>query len=97
MGSVNYDGKQPVKVEAHKIGSESYYITDVENKKYNLSNLASGLYEIWGFEVLNTRDPDVYFSGIWYPYSRAAQFALYPDTVEVRARWDIEGINLYFE
>ena len=97
LGSVNYDGKQPVKVEAHKIGSESYYITDVENKKYNLSNLASGLYEIWGFEVLNTRDPDVYFSGIWYPYLRAAQFAMYPDTVEVRARWDIEGINLYFE
>ena len=97
LGLVNYDGKQPVKVEAHKIGIESYYITDVENKKYNLSNLASGLYEIWAFEVLNTRDPDVYFSGIWYPYRRAAQFAMYPDTVEVRARWDIEGINLYFE
>ena len=97
LGSVSYDGKQSVKIEAHKIGSESYYMTDVENKKYNLSNLVSGLYEIWAFEVLNTRDPDVYFSGIWYPYRRAAQFAMYPDTVEVRARWDIEGINLYFE
>ena len=97
LGYVNYDGKQPVKIEAHKIGSESFYITDVENKNFNLSNLASGLYEIWGFEVLNTRDTDVYFSGIWNPYHRAAQFALYPDTVEVRARWDIEGININFE
>ena len=69
----------------------------MENNKYNLSNLASGLYEIWGFEVLNTLDPDVYFSGTWNPYRRAAQFAMYPDTVEVRARWDIEGINLNFD
>ncbi len=97
LGFVNYDGKEPVKVEAHKIGTESYYISDVENKKFHLSNIASGLYEIWGFEVINLLDPNVYFSGTWNPHRRAAQFSIYPDTVEVRTRWDIEGINLNFK
>ena len=94
---MNYNDAQPIKVKAHKIGSELYYIADVVNQEFNISNLSSGLYELWGFEVLNTLNPDVYFSGIWNPYHRAAQFALYPDTVEVRARWNIEGININFE
>ena len=62
-----------------------------------LSNLVSGLYEIWAFEVLNTRDPDVYFSGNWNPYQRAAQFAIYPDTIDVRVRWDVEDIIIDFK
>ncbi len=94
---MNYDNKQSVKVEAHKIGSESYYIADVVNQQFNLSNLPSGLYELWGFEVFNTLDPDVYFSGLWTPYHRAAQFAIYPDTIDVRVRWDVEGIIINFE
>ena len=97
IGTVNYEGKQPVKVKAHKIGSELYYIADVVNQQFNLSNLASGLYELWGFEVLNTLDPDVYFSGLWAPYHRAAQFAMYSDTIDVRLRWDIGGIIIDFK
>ena len=97
IGTVNYDDKRPVKVEAHKIGSESYYFADVVNQQFNLSNLPSGLYELWGFEVFNTLDPDVYFSGLWAPYHRAAQFAIYPDTIDVRVRWDVEGIIINFE
>ena len=97
IGTVNYDDEQPIKVNAHKIGSESYYIADVVNQQFNLSNLPSGLYEIWGFEVLNTLDPDVYFSGLWAPYQHAAQFAMYPDTIDVRLRWDIEGIIIDFK
>jgi len=97
IGAVNYNDKHPIKVEAHKIGSESYYISDVVNKEFNLLNLPAGLYELWGFEVLNTLDPDVYFSGIWFPYHRAAQFAMYPDTIDVRVHWDVEGIIIDFE
>ena len=37
---------------------------------------------------------DVYFSGTLSPYKRAARFGFYPDTIEVRARWLIEEVNL---
>ena len=64
---------------------------------FQLLNLASGLYELLGFEVLNTLNPNIYFSGLWEPYRRAARFTMYPDTIDVRARWDVEGIIIDFE
>ena len=97
LGSIEYDGREPIKIEAQNIINNSYYFTDVEIKKFKLLNLPAGLYELWGFEVLNTLDPDVYFSGLWEPYHRAARFATYIDTIEVRARWDVEGIIINFE
>ena len=42
-------------------------------------------------------NPNIYFSGLWQPYRRAARFQHYVDTVDVRARWDIEGIIINFE
>ena len=93
---MNYDDIQDIKVEAHKIGSESYYISDVVDQQFNLTNLASGLYELWGFEVLNTMNPDIYFSGLWVPHHRAERFKIYPDTIDVRVRWDVENIIIDF-
>jgi hypothetical protein len=97
LGFVNYEDKYPLKIEAHQIGSESYYIADVNNHKFEFINLSSGLYELWGFEALNNLDGNVYHSGLWTPYHRAAKFAFYPDTIDVRARWDVEGVNINFE
>jgi CTP:phosphocholine cytidylyltransferase-like protein len=97
MGFVNYDDNYPIKIEAQKIGSDSKYFVNVNNKKYKFSNLSSGLYKLWGFEEINYLDGEVYNSGIWSPYQRAAKFALYPDTIDVRARWDVEGVNINFE
>ena len=97
LGFVNYEDKYPLKIEAHQIGSESYYIADVNNHKFEFINLSPGLYELWGFEALNNRDGNVYHSGLWAPYHRAAKFAFYSDTIDVRARWDVEGVNINFE
>ena len=94
---MNYDDKHPLKIEAHQIGSESNYMVDVKNHKFELINLSPGLYELWGFEALNNRDGNVYHSGLWEPYHRAAKFAFYSDTIDVRARWDVEGVNINFE
>ena len=55
------------------------------------------MYKLWGFEEINDLDGEVYNSGIWSPYQRAAKFVFYPDTIDVRARWDVEGVNINFE
>lgn len=62
---------------------------------FELSKLPPGNYLVTGFEMLGT-DPDVYFSGLWEPYHRSARVTAYPDTVEVRAHWIVEGIDLDF-
>ena len=97
LGLINYDDDNPIIIEAQKIGSDTKYFANVFNKKYMFSNLSPGLYKLWGFEEINDLDGEVYNSGIWSPYQRAAKFALYPDTIDVRARWDVEGVNIDFE
>ena len=97
LGTVKYEGKEPLLVEAQDIINNEVFIAQVNKQKFKLENLRAGVYKLWAFEVLHTIEPGTYFSGIWEPYSRAARFALYPDSVDVRARWDIEGIIINFE
>ena len=86
-----------LKIEAQNINNNSYYYSNVEDKKFQLTNIPPGLYELWGFEILNILSPDIYFSGLWQPYYRAARFTIYSDTIDVRARWDVEDIIIDFE
>ena len=97
LGNVNYKGNLPIRIKADKIDGSEFYFADVENLKFKLENLSSGLYEIWGYESVESIDIAVYFSGTWSPFQRAARFTLYPDTIDVRTRWDVEGININFE
>jgi len=97
IGYVNYHDSYPIIIEAQKIGSDSKHFVNVNNKKYKFSNLSPGMYKLWGFEGINDLDGEVYNSGIWSPYQRAARFAFYPDTIDIRARWDVEGVNINFE
>ena len=84
-------------VEAREIANNKIYTAKVENQKFKLENLQAGVYKLWAFESRHATEPGTYFSGTWVPYSRAARFVLYPDSVDVRARWDVEGIIIDFE
>ena len=97
LGYVQYEGMQPLMIEAREIGSNEIYHAKVNNHEFKLENLLPGVYELWGFESLLPEDPSIYFSGTWEPYRHAAGFALYPDSIDVRARWDVENINIIFE
>ena len=97
LGTVKYEGKQPLIVEAHEIEGGDIYSSKVEKQKFKLENLQTGMYELWGFEIMSKHTPTIYYSGLWEPYQRAAQFAIHPDTIDVRAHWDIEGIIISFE
>ncbi len=97
LGKINYSGENSVIVEAKHLELQTSFFAESEKGKYVLQNIPAGHYEIWAFEKLNDLDSTVYFSGIWNPFKRAANFIEYPDTVDVRARWDVEGINLKIE
>jgi len=97
LGIVKYAGIEHIVVEARNIINNEIYTAQVEKQKFKLENLQAGMYKLWAFEALHTTDPSIYFSGIWAPYDRAARFVLYPDSVDVRARWDIEDIIIDFE
>jgi hypothetical protein len=60
--------------------------------KFAIGQLAEGFYSIEAFEDIQG---DGRFSpGLPYPFRHSARFAVYPDTVKVRARWSVEGVVL---
>ncbi|MDP6570551.1 MAG: Ig-like domain-containing protein [Candidatus Marinimicrobia bacterium] len=97
LGNIDYADEHPIMVEALHLEKQTSYFSESEKGKYALHNIPAGHYKIWAFEDLHELDSTVYFSGLWSPYKRAAKFTEYPDTVDVRARWDVEGINLKIE
>ncbi len=59
---------------------------------FTIQNLPEGKYTLQTF-----RDRDnnhSYSNGKPYPYQAAARFAVYPDTLKLRARWPLEGIKI---
>tara|TARA_B100001250_G_scaffold119542_1_gene101455 strand:+ start:382 stop:1899 length:1518 start_codon:yes stop_codon:yes gene_type:complete len=97
FGNVIYDGDYPIKVEAKNINSKDTYISTTTNDKFEIINLQPGLYTLWAFEGINHMNRDIYHSGTLEPFHRSAKFSFYSDTIDVRARWDIENININFD
>jgi hypothetical protein len=62
--------------------------------KFLIDQLPEGRYSIEAFEDLN--DDGHYRAGLPHPYVPSARFVVYPDTVKVRARWSVEGVQLRF-
>lgn len=62
--------------------------------KFLIDQLPEGRYFIDAFEDL---DGDGRFrAGLPHPFVPSARFTVYPDTVKVRARWSVEGVELRF-
>jgi hypothetical protein len=62
---------------------------------FNFGQLQEGKYVISGF-----RDADssgTYSYGLPSPFVPAERFAVYPDTLRIRARWGVEGVVLRFK
>jgi hypothetical protein len=80
-------------VEAKSITSAMSTFVISTDGKFELQNLEPGKYVLKAFENKNELSPEIYFSGAWNPYNTAATYGIYGDTLDVRSRWDIEGVN----
>ncbi|UCD38310.1 MAG: Ig-like domain-containing protein [Fidelibacterota bacterium] len=72
----------------------AYTVTD--SAGYLLDEVPPGFYSLFAHEQIGV-DPVPYYSGRWQPYHQAARFSYYPDVVEVRARWEVDGIDINFK
>jgi len=96
LGNVRYRGQNPLVVSATDLHSDSTYYTEPVMGKYAIKLLPPGEYKVQAYEKLNKIHPSIYFSGLWSPYQPSARIVEYPDTVEVRARWSVEEIDMEF-
>jgi hypothetical protein len=61
---------------------------------FSIERLPEGKYTLQSF-----RDQDgngVFSPGRPYPFTPSERFAVFPDTVKVRARWAIEGVTIQY-
>ena len=86
-----------VVIEATNIKTNDVYHTSTHTNNFEFNNLPSGDYTIWGFVQENSLNPEIYFSGSWLPYKPASKFVIYPELIEVRTRWIVEGIQIDFQ
>lgn len=69
--------------------------TATDSSSYLLEDVPPGLYLIFAHLQVGDR-PMPYYSGRWEPFSAAAPFAHYPDIIEVRPRWEVDGVDINF-
>jgi hypothetical protein len=66
------------------------YVATHRGEKFLLAQLGGGEYRLKVFQDLN--NTGIYSSGRPFPYIPAERFAVYQDSVKVRARWPVEGV-----
>jgi len=48
---------------------------------------------LWAYEDINKKQSN-YFNGTLDPLKNSAKFSIYNEQIEVRSKWDIEGIKI---
>lgn len=73
--------------------SKNYYKQKVNKEnKFNFQKVIPGKYLIWSF--IDKNNDGVYSYGKVKPFEFAEEFKFYPDTLNLRARWPVEGVNI---
>jgi hypothetical protein len=84
-----------VVIEINKLNTVTKFSKIIESKKsgnYAFEDLEEGQYIIGAFA--DEKKNGSFDYGKIYPYMRSEKFIFYPDTIKVRARWPVDGINL---
>ena len=82
-----------VRITHQETGKQYFDIVD-NNFEFLFERIIPGKYTLDSYELKDNKE--VYFSGIWIPYQQASRFSVYPEYIDVRAHWEIEGIELKF-
>ncbi len=71
-----------------------YQTAEVYENHFKFERILPGKYFLSGYMDLNHNQ--AFDLGLVNPYSPMEPFAVYPDTIYVRSRWETEGIELKF-
>ena len=96
-GTVSSSKLKDIVVRMTHLETDKQYFTVINNKyEFIFEKIIPGKYILDTYELKNN-NKEIYFSGIWLPYQKAAQFTIYPDYIDIRAHWEIEGIELNYD
>ncbi|MBM4159882.1 MAG: hypothetical protein FJ217_02160 [Ignavibacteria bacterium] len=85
----------PIILQAENVSrkdSKPYLVVVHETGKFALTEMPEGLYVLRLFRDRNQNLK--YDAGAPFPFEPSERFTYYPDTLKVRARWPLEGVQL---
>jgi hypothetical protein len=88
-------GDYPVLVLENISDSKLFYKQNITNETFELRRIEPGKYFLWCFLDSN---PDVLYQYGWpEPFVHSERFAFYPDTLDLRARWEVTDVIFNFK
>ncbi|MFH0734453.1 MAG: Ig-like domain-containing protein [bacterium] len=88
-GTVNSKSNTKKVIEIYN--KDNKYSQNISNNKFNFSRVIPGKYLMWMFE--DTDSSGTYNYGKVYPKKNSEKFNVYPDTLNLRARWPVGDIE----
>jgi hypothetical protein len=85
----------PITLYAENVSRKNakpYTIVLQEEGAFAVKDIVEGQYVLHAFRDRNQNQK--YDAGSLFPYAHSERFVYYPDTLKVRARWPIEGVQL---
>ena len=95
-GNIDYNGQYEVAVRLTNNESLIQYHAIVKSGEFLFEQVIPGDYTLDSYEIKNDNFK-IYHSGIWRPFEKSARFAIYPDNVDIRAQWIIEGLEIIYD
>ena len=90
-GDIIYSGVKDIVVELYNEKEKYKFVT--ANKNFFFIDVKPGIYNLWAYEDINKKSPN-YFNGALAPFKNSAKFFIYNESIEVRSKWDMEGIKI---
>ena len=94
-GEINYTGSMNIVIKIINIETQDEYFISTNKDRFIFKNIPPGEYKLQSYEQKNN-NKEVYYSGVWEPFEQAAQFIEYPDLIDIRAHWEVEGIVINY-
>ena len=96
-GKVNYNEIDNIVVRLSAFNSNNQYHTLInEDSTFIFDKVLPGIYTLDSYEN-KLSDLKIYYSGEWDPFNYAAKFATYPEYIDIRAHWVIEGVEINYD
>ena len=94
-GKIDYKGDNDVVVKLVSNITGKEYFTSTTTNIFEFTRIPEGKYILESYEKKHPLN-EVYYSGIWTPFQKSAEIVKYPDLIDIRARWNVEGIEINF-
>lgn len=94
-GTINYNGTMDIVIKLTNHDTKKEYFTSTNDRGFLFSKVPQGKYLLESYEKKHFLN-ETYYSGVWNPFEKAAQVIRYPDLIDIRAHWEVEGIEINF-